>query len=233
VQIVTERALPDGVAEMGRMEHMGHEGVPSWNVLLIGGPSGVGKSTVAASLARQLGIFWIQVDDLRLALQFSGLVARERHPELFSFLQPEDWQGTPEEYRDRLIAVGRVIVGALRIVVESHIHHDADAIVIEGDGILPGFAASVAEAFGSEVVRAVFIVAHDAEVLLANMLRRGRGIEQIGPEERQTEARGKALFSRWIEQEAAARDMPVLAPTPWASLTERIASSIAAPPRGR
>jgi len=44
-----------------------HPAVP-WYVLFIGGPSGFGKTTVAAEVARRLGASWLQVDHLRLAL---------------------------------------------------------------------------------------------------------------------------------------------------------------------
>ena len=40
-----------------------------WKVLLIGGPSGVGKTTVAQHMARRLGISWAQADDFRLVLE--------------------------------------------------------------------------------------------------------------------------------------------------------------------
>ncbi len=193
-----------------------------FKVLLIGGVSGVGKSTTAVALSRRLGIPWLQVDDLRLALQCSGLVAREAHPALFHFLDRSDWRTTPEEYRDKLIAVGQIIADALRIVVESHLHHDAGPIIIEGDGILPAFAAAVREAFGRERVRAVFIVESDATTLLANMRKRGRGIEQNTAAEQRTEARGKALFSDWLEEEARRWDLPTVQPLPWDSLTERV-----------
>jgi predicted kinase len=42
-------------------------------VILVGGASSVGKSTAAAALARGLGWTWLMVDDLRLALERSGL----------------------------------------------------------------------------------------------------------------------------------------------------------------
>ncbi len=195
-----------------------------FKVLLIGGPSGTGKSTAAASLARQLGIPWLQVDDLRLALQFSGLVPREQHPELFFFLDRADWRVSPEAYRDKLIAVARIISGALRIVVESHIATGVP-IVIEGDGILPEFAARIASEYGEGQVRSVFIVENDTDVLLANMLKRGRGIDPNASAERQIETRGKALFSDWIQREAERYGLPTVTPLPWEALPERLVSA--------
>ncbi len=203
------------------MEHS--VGVP-FKVLLIGGPSGVGKSTAGASLARQLGIPWLQVDDLRLALQYSGLVPRKQHPELFFFLDRADWRVSPEAYRDKLLAVARIISGALRIVVESHIATNIP-ILIEGDGILPEFAAKVSEEFGEGDIRSVFVIEHDESVLLANMLERGRGIDPNASAERQTETRGKALFSDWIQREAERYGLPTVTPLPWETLPGRLMSA--------
>ncbi len=49
-----------------------------WKVLLIGGISGVGKSTVAKRLGLRLELPWLQVDDLRLALQWSRVTLPQR-----------------------------------------------------------------------------------------------------------------------------------------------------------
>lgn len=176
-------------------------------------------------MARQLGIPWLQVDDFRLALQFSGLVPREQHPELFFFLDRDDWRVSPEAYRDKLIAVGRILSGALRIVVESHLHHDANSIIIEGDGILPAFAAKIASEHDVGQVRSVFIVENDADILLANMLKRGRGFDPNASAERQTETNGKGLFSDWIQREAERYGLPTVTPLPWETLPERLLSA--------
>ncbi len=178
----------------------------------------------AASLARQLGISWLQVDDLRLALQFSGLISRKQHPELFFFLDREDWQVSPEVYRDKLIAVARIISGALRIVVESHIATSVP-VILEGDGIVPEFAAKIAREYDEGQVRSVFIVENDEKVLLANMLKRGRGFDASALAERQNETRGKALFSDWIEREAERYGLPIVPPLPWETLPERSLSA--------
>lgn len=202
-----------------------------FTVLLIGGVSGVGKSETAAALSRRHGIPWLQVDDLRLSLQFSGLVSREQHTALFSFLDPGDWHTTPEMYRDRLIAVGRIITGALRIVVESHIATNVP-LIIEGDGILPAFAATIAREYEAGTIRSVFIVEDDADFLFANMLKRGRGMDPDAmPESPDTETHARALYSRWLEREARQYGLPTLRPLPWETLAERvIAASLAEHP---
>ena len=196
------------------------------HVLLIGGVSGVGKSATAAVLARQLGIAWLQVDDLRLALQFSGLISREQHPELFFFLDQNDWRTSPEIYRDKLIKVGRIMTGALQIVVESHIATNVP-IILEGDGILPEFAAAIARKYDKGTVRSVFISTDDEGFLLANMLKRGRGIDPRATTEARTiEARAKALYSRWVEHEAQHYGLRTIQPLPWETLSERVLAAL-------
>lgn len=193
-----------------------------FKVLLIGGVSGVGKSEAAAALSRRFGIPWLQVDDLRLALQFSGLVSRVKHPALFSFLDRRDWQTTPEIYRDKLIAVGRAVTDALRIVVESHIATNVP-IIIEGDGILPVFAATIAREYDEGTIRSVFVIEDDADFLLTSILRRGRELDSTAtPELRRTESQAKALYSRWLEEEARHYRLPTLRPLPWETLNERV-----------
>ncbi len=43
-------------------------------VLLIGGSSGTGKTNLAKQLGQRFGISWLEVDDLRLALQRSRVI---------------------------------------------------------------------------------------------------------------------------------------------------------------
>ncbi|HYH11832.1 MAG TPA: AAA family ATPase, partial [Thermomicrobiales bacterium] len=111
-----------------------------WTVLLIGGASGTGKTTVAKEIARARGITWVQVDDLRLAMQWSevSLPSREATEALYFFLRtPDPWRLPAHDLLDALIATGRAMMDAVAIVVGNHVAQD-DPVVIEGDGILPG-----------------------------------------------------------------------------------------------
>jgi hypothetical protein len=73
-------------------------GRSDWRVLLIGGHSGAGKSTVAERLARRHGTAWLMVDDLRLALQRSRAVlpTPEATAALHFDKRPGWWRVPPE-----------------------------------------------------------------------------------------------------------------------------------------
>lgn len=79
-------------------------------MLLIGGPSGSGKSTAARELGRRLVLPWLQIDDLRLALEFSDVRLPERTDDLYFFLRtPDVWQRPPEALRDAPLAVAEAM----------------------------------------------------------------------------------------------------------------------------
>src|SRR5436309_11432347 len=114
---------------------------PDWTVLLIGGPSGAGKTHVAKHIGLHFGISWLQVDDLRLALQWSHVTLPTNTKALYFFTEtPDVWQLPPKHLCNSLIAVGEVMSPAIEVVVASHVD-TAVPIVIEGDGILPSLFA--------------------------------------------------------------------------------------------
>src|SRR5947207_2025488 len=105
------------------MQRYGQVMIPSadtrWYVLLIGGSSGVGKTTVASQVARRLNAGWLMVDDLRLALVRSGV----RVP-------PADAVGAFDA-PGGLIAVGELLAPAIEVVIENHVD-ERIPVVIEG-----------------------------------------------------------------------------------------------------
>lgn len=179
---------------------------PAWTVLLLGGTSGVGKTVLAERLGRRLGVSWLQVDDLRLALQYSGATLPERTDALYVFERtPDVWRLPPETLRDALIAVGEVMTPAVEIVTLNHADTTAPA-VIEGDGILPALLArpSVQARLRDGRIRAVFLAEPDEEAILANVRRRGRYDPGRTDAELRTEARAKWLYGRWLAASGAA-----------------------------
>jgi 2-phosphoglycerate kinase len=198
-----------------------------WTVLLIGGSSSVGKTTLAKQIGLYFGVPWLQVDDLRLALQNSSVLLPNHTEALYFFTSEEVWELPPARLCDGLTAVGEVLSPAIEIVIANHVETKA-AIVIEGDGILPALLTRPEVHKRSTQVRAVFLLEPDEEVILANIVARGRGVKGRTEVKLHTEARTKWLYGQWLREEAHRYNLPVVESRPWSTLFERIISVIQA-----
>ena len=200
-----------------------------WTVLLLGGSSGIGKTTIAEQIGHHLGISWLQVDDFRLALQWSLASLLPEHPiEALNFFDDSSvWQLSPDHLCKGFVALGESMKPSLEIVIGNHVDTAAPTI-IEGDGILPSlFARPSLQRFCiTGQVRAAFLVEFEEERLLANITERRRGTQTQSEVELQTEARAKWLYGQWLTEEARQYSLPVLTARPWPTLLERLLTAI-------
>ena len=74
----------------------------------------------------------------------------------------------------------------------------------------------------SGLVQGVFLVEPEEDMLLANIVARGRGTAGQSEAELRTEAHAKWLYGQWLAHEAQRYGLPVLHPRPWSTLLERI-----------
>ncbi len=195
-------------------------------VLLIGGASGTGKTTLAKALAATLGIAWVQVDDLRLALQRSQvrLPTAQATDALYFFERtPDVWSLPAERLRDGLIAVGEAMTDAITVVIENHIVQN-DPAVIEGDGILPSLMEqpTLRTYAATGHLRAAFIAPASEEELLRNMIGRGRGVPDKRSAELARIAEMNWLYAAWLEAEARRRNLHVIPTGPRDTLVGRV-----------
>ncbi len=199
-------------------------------VLLLGGASGTGKTSIAKQLGLYLGRSWLHVDDVRLAFQRSHVALPAQTKALYFFEEtPAVWTLSPQRLRRGFIEVGQVLSPALEVIIENHVDTVAP-VVIEGDAILPSLWSrpAVRDRARQGYVKAVFLVEAEEQIVLTNILARGRGLSGRTERELQTEARAKWLFGQWLAQEAQRFGLPVVAPRPWSTLLERILTASSA-----
>ncbi len=195
---------------------------PNWNVLLIGGHSGVGKTTVAQHLASVLGTGLGHVDDFRLVLE--RMTTPVQQPALHALLTIEQsMHSSQPQLRDALIAVARTMSYAMEIVIAHHVATNAP-MILEGDGLLPELAAQrvYANLDSANSVRAIFLVEDDEQMLFHTMLARQRGLEQLPVEVQRHRVRASWLYGQWLKAEAHQHRVPVVPPRPWQTLGDRM-----------
>jgi 2-phosphoglycerate kinase len=194
-----------------------------WVVLLLGGASGVGKSSVGYRLAQHFGVSLVEVDDFQAVLERMTTPAEQ--PELHFFrTRREEWARLDEE--GRLAHARRyaaVLADALEVVIANHLE-GATPVVLEGDFILPALAvrASYGEAAADGRVRAVFLYEDEAQIARNYHAREGR--EQAG------RARARWRYSEWLRGEAARLGLPAVAARPWESVLARCVAAVGGRP---
>ncbi len=171
---------------------------------------------------------WLQVDNLRLALQYGGLIAATTQPALFAFLAGENvWHRPPPVLRDHLIAIGALLAPAIETVITHHLN-TGKPLIIEGDGIAPALFARAAlhDAVATRRLRGAFLTTTTAH-RRANMAARGERASTpgSGTARRAGEAMN-ALYDAWIGGGAARYGVPLVAAQPRATLPDRISDTL-------
>ncbi|HEY7176827.1 MAG TPA: AAA family ATPase, partial [Micromonosporaceae bacterium] len=192
----------------------------SWDVLLVGGASGAGKSSVAYPLARRHGVPVLEIDDIVCALE--AMTTPEQQPELFYWqTHPEALHAPPEEIMRRGLALTAALEPALAAVVGNHLETDMP-VVIEGDFLRPSF--TILDAYAGQPaarVRALFVLEPDADQIVANYAAR-----EADAGEQHGRAAVSVAWSRWLASEADRCGVPTVHARPWHDVVDRAAAAL-------
>ncbi len=200
---------------------MTHRPPRAWEVLLLGGPSGVGKTSVSYPLAHHFGVGITEIDDFQVVLE--TLTTPREQPVLHFFrTHPDPASLTPKQLLEQTLKVAEVMAPALEAVVANHLE-TRTPVVLEGDFLLPTLAARADFAGQPNAgrVRAVFLHEQDEGQLVANFSARepGSGV-QAG------RARVSLLYGRYLREEAERLGLPALPARPWDNLLARVLETL-------
>lgn len=183
----------------------------TWDVLLICGPSGTGKSSLSYPLAARHGVALTEVDDIVEALK--AVTTADMLPALhFWDTHPEAASMTATEIVAQGLEVTQELQPAVEAVIANHLETEMP-VVIEGDFLDPKLAHR-----WPGRVRAVVIV-DDEEQIVANYLARE---PDQGPQHGR--AAVSAEWTRWYA--ANAGHAPVIEARPWHTLIDRVEAAL-------
>lgn len=192
-----------------------------WLVLLIGGASGSGKTSVSYRLAQHFGVGLTEADDIHTAIMH--MTTPEQQPILYYWdTHPETHDFPAEEIVKFHLATCHQLIPAYEAVIANHLEGNVP-LILEGDYLLPTLAAQ--ESFGGYPnqgrVRGLFLHEEDEEQFVQNYLLRE-------PESGRQEGRARVswLHSQWLQQQALETGCIVVPARPWENSFERILESL-------
>jgi 2-phosphoglycerate kinase len=192
-----------------------------WQVLLLGGPSGVGKTAVSYRLASHFGVGITEVDDFHVLLE--KMTTPEQQPALHLWrIHPAPDELPAEEIMEHVLEIGHAMAPGLEAVIANHLETETP-VVLEGDFLHPALAMqpSYSGQPNEGRVRAAFLDEPDEQQLIANYLLREpeRGL-QI------KRARVSLLQGRWLREEAERYGLPIVPARPWETVLERLVAAV-------
>lgn len=199
-----------------------NETKPPWDVLLIGGASGTGKSSLSYPLARHFGVGVTEIDDLYTAVKHMTTAGQQ--PVLhFWDTHPEAVSWSAEQILDLHRSVCRVLESAVGAIVADHIEFAAP-FILEGDYLLPEGVKNLVGRYPDRAVRAVFLLEDSEPQLIRNYASR-----EPGGGEQRGRAHVSRLFGKWLKSECDRLGLVALPARPWGTLLERTLRAVGAP----
>lgn len=191
-----------------------------WQVLVLGGASGVGKTMVSYRLAHHFAVGLTEMDDFHIVLR--RMTTIEQQPALHFFgLDADAVQRLDDEQMlAHVRATSEAVSEVMALVIANHLASSAP-MVIEGDFLLPSLAVQPAyDGIPAEGrVRAIFLFEDDEQQILRNYRAR-EGTDQAH------RARVSWYHSEWLRREAERLGLPVVPSRPWDTVLERVIAAV-------
>ena len=186
----------------------------NWTVLLIGGASGTGKSSIAYEISRFYGVNVLEVDDVHRCIK--TVTTKESFPAIHYWETGVNWKDIGVDGNvDWLIGVSKEMIPVLKELVNRHIE-DKLPIIIEGDFIYPEFTKH----FDNPEVKSIFVNETDVNQILQNYLVREGGDLQ------HYRAKISIAYGKWIAETCNQNGISVIESRPWDTVLSRVLKSL-------
>lgn len=184
-----------------------------WDVLLIGGASGSGKTIVGRQLVRKYSVDYVRVDDFQVLLD--TMTTPDSHPAIHYWRTHPDWMAEgADAVVGQLRDVGEMLIPGLTAVIHDHLEENIP-MIMEGDFILPQLSVSV----NNPKVKAIFIHEPDKDQILRNYQAREG-------EHQPDRAEVSHAYGKWLADNCRRLGFPVMEARPWDSLMERVTQAL-------
>jgi 2-phosphoglycerate kinase len=189
-----------------------------WQVLLIGGGTGSGKTCLALALSKYFDVPTLEGDVLRWVSEWA--VAPGSDPDLHPFHDAELWNRPEPEILNASLRQSARLCQINEVVLARH-HFTKKPLILEGVWILPEFASQPSfdgiEMSGE--VRSLFLYEHDVSSLAERLLSRDG---ELGlPSNQPTRLMMFYEYGLLIKRRAEALGLPVLTSRPFETLVKR------------
>lgn len=175
----------------------------NWTVLIIGGASGTGKSSIAYKIAKYYGVNVMEADDIHLAVEV--VTTKDTYPAIHYWDKGPDWKAIGVEANvNWLISVSKEMLPVLKALVNRHLE-DKVPLILEGDFIHPELAA----AFDDSEVKIIYINEADKEQIIQNYLSREGG------EPQQYRAEISIAYGKWLADSCKQNNIKIIEARPW------------------
>jgi len=181
----------------------------SWDILIIGGASGSGKTSISRPLSRIYGVDLVRVDDFQTFLE--ATITPEMIPTLHYWKIEPNWRDMSVEWVvERLKSVSRAWIPGLTAVINDRLEENIP-MILEGDFIHPELISS----FSNPRIKTIFVHEPSREQILQNYhIREGK--------HQPHRADISHAYGNWLAEDCARRGIAVIEPRPWDSVVDRV-----------
>jgi 2-phosphoglycerate kinase len=187
-----------------------------WDVVLVGGASGVGKTRLGRELAGLFGMSLAQVDDFQTLLE--RMTTPEQLPALhFWSTHPDPGSLSAHDIHTQGLEILEVMRPGLEAVIDDHLEDQAP-VLLEGDFIHPALLSpeQLAARGWAGRVGGLFVIEPEAEQIVRNFLAR-----EPNSGRQDLRADVGAVRSRWLEAECERIGVRTITARPWDTLRSR------------